>query len=69
MTLSLPKRLLNRALVLLGLFGIVFQLTAAFYAWWYGIDLQTGWVVTLIAPLLCVVSGSVPVLQLQKEPE
>ncbi|MDP5134490.1 hypothetical protein [Rheinheimera baltica] len=64
---SFPKRPINRALVYAGLFGIVFQLTAACYALWHGISLQAGWVITLIAPLLCIASGTVSALQLQKE--
>ena len=64
---SLPKRALNRGLVYAGVFGVVFQLTAAFYAWWHGISLQLGWVVTVIAPLLCIASGVIPAMQLQKE--
>lgn len=66
---SWPKRLLNRMLVFLGLFGIVFQLTAAVYAWWHGISLQLGWVVTVLAPLLCIASGGMPLIQLQREPD
>ena len=67
MIFSLPKRALNRALVFLGVFGIVFQLTAAVYAWWHGISLQALWWFTLVAPALCIASGVVPALQLQKE--
>ncbi|MDX1392498.1 MAG: hypothetical protein R3241_08960 [Rheinheimera sp.] len=63
----LPKRPLNRALVYAGLFGIVFQLTAAGYAWWHGVSLQSGWILTLVAPLLCIASGTLSALQLQKE--
>lgn len=66
---SLPKRPLNRILVYAGLFGILFQLTAACYAWWHNIDLQAGWFFTLLAPLLCIASGTVAALQLQKEPD
>ena len=66
---TLPKRALNRALVYAGLFGIVFQLTAAFYAWWHGVSLQAGWLLTLVAPLLCIASGTLSALQLQKEPD
>ncbi|PKM20665.1 MAG: hypothetical protein CVV11_03990 [Gammaproteobacteria bacterium HGW-Gammaproteobacteria-15] len=66
---SLPKRPLNRALVYAGLFGIIFQLTAACYAWWHDIGLQAGWFLTLLAPLLCIASGTVSALQLQKEPD
>lgn len=69
MKLLLPKRGLNRALMYAGLFGVVFQLTAAGYAWWHGVGLQASWFLTLIAPLLCVASGVVPALQLQKEPD
>ena len=63
----MPKRIINRGLVYVGLFGIMFQLCALAFAWWHGIALQAGWFLTLIAPLLCIVSGVVPALQLQKE--
>ena len=66
---TLPKRALNRALVYAGLFGIVFQLTAACYAWLHGVSLQAGWLLTLVAPLLCIASGTLSALQLQKEPD
>lgn len=66
---AMPKRWFNRALVYIGLFGIVFQLTAALYALWHGVHLQSFWFITLLAPLLCVVSGMLPALQLQREPE
>lgn len=56
-------------LVYVGLFGIVFQLTAALYALWHGVQLQSFWFVTLLAPLLCVASGMLPSLQLQREPD
>lgn len=66
---TFPKRALNRALVYAGLFGVVFQLTAACYAWWHGLSLQAGWILTLVAPLLCIASGTLAALQLQKEPD
>ena len=66
---AMPKRFLNRALVYIGVFGIVFQLTAALYALWHGVQLQPLWFVTLLAPLLCVLSGMLPALQLQREPD
>lgn len=50
-----------------GIFGVVFQLTAACYAWWHNVDLQLGWFFTLIAPLICIASGTLSALQLQKE--
>lgn len=65
----MPKRLVNRALVYIGVFGIVFQLTAALYTLWHGVQLQPLWFVTLLAPLLCVASGILPALQLQREPD
>ncbi|MBV2128054.1 hypothetical protein [Arsukibacterium indicum] len=68
-TLAMPKRLLNRVLVYVGLFGIVFQLTAALYALWHGMPLQSFWLFMLLAPLLCVASGILPALQLQREPD
>ncbi|MDX1538114.1 hypothetical protein [Arsukibacterium sp.] len=66
---AMPKRLLNRVLVYIGLFGIVFQLTAALYALWHGVPLQSFWFFMLLAPLLCVASGMLPALQLQREPD
>jgi hypothetical protein len=65
--LSFPRRPVNRALVYAGMFGIMFQLTAACYAWWHDLNLQSGWLLTLIAPLLCIASGTLTALQLQKE--
>ncbi|SNY55578.1 hypothetical protein SAMN06297280_2908 [Arsukibacterium tuosuense] len=65
----MPKRLINRALVYVGLFGIVFQLTAALYALWHGVQLQSFWFFMLLAPLLCVASGLLPALQPQREPD
>lgn len=65
----MPKRFINRALVYVGVFGIVFQLTAALYALWHGVQLQRFWFVTLMAPVLCIASGLIPALQLQREPE
>jgi hypothetical protein len=66
---SFPTRPINRGLVYAGLFGIVFQLTAACYAWWHDVSLQSNWLLTFIAPLLCIASGTVTALQLQKEPD
>jgi hypothetical protein len=57
--LTMPQRLINRTLVYIGLFGVAFQLSAALYALWHGVQLQ----------LLCVASGSLPALQLQREPD
>lgn len=66
MTVRFPKRWLNRALCYIGIFGLVFQLTAALHAWWHQIPLQHFWML-LLAPLLCLASGLVPALQPQKE--
>ncbi len=66
---GMPKRWFNRVLVYIGVFGIVFQLTAALYALWHGVHLQPLWFITLLAPLLCVISGMLPALQLQREPD
>ncbi|KKO50025.1 hypothetical protein VT06_03300 [Arsukibacterium sp. MJ3] len=67
--LTMPQRLVNRTLVYIGLFGVVFQLSAALYALWHGVQLQSYWFMTLLAPLLCIGSGSLPALQLQREPD
>ncbi len=69
MLFRFPKRWLNRTMVYAGMFGIVFQLCAAVFIVWHGLSLYAGWWVTLLAPVLCIGSGLVPALQLQKEPD
>ncbi|MGI5308822.1 hypothetical protein [Rheinheimera sp. WS51] len=69
MKFKMPKRFINRLLVFAGLFGIVFQLVAFVFAWYKGMNLQASWILTLAGPLLCILSGITPALQLQKEPE
>lgn len=64
--MRLPKRWFNRLLCYAGIFGLVFQFTAALHAWWHQIPLQNFWFL-LVAPLLCLASGLFPALQLQKE--
>ncbi|WP_189479786.1 hypothetical protein [Alishewanella tabrizica] len=66
MKLHLPKRWFNRLLCYAGCFGLVFQVTAAIHAWWYNIPLDYFWWM-LLAPLLCLLSGLSPALQIQKE--
>ena len=67
LTLRLPSRWLNRCLLYAGVFGLVFQLSAAVFLLWHGQAVYSGWWFSLLAPLLCIGSGVVPVLQLQKE--
>lgn len=62
-----PTRWFNRFLCYAGLFGLLFQGMAALHAWFHGIELQSFWFL-LVAPLLCLASGLIPALQLQKEP-
>lgn len=62
-----PKRWLNRAMVYAGIFGLVFQLCAAIFMLWHGMGLYSGWWFAFLAPLLCISTGLVPVLQLQQE--
>lgn len=64
--MQLPKRWLNRALCYVGLFGLVFQITAVVHAFWYQLPFSHFWFL-LIAPLLCIASGLIPALQPQKE--
>lgn len=68
MMLKFPQRWLNRLLCYVGLFGVLFQLTAALHAWWHQIPLPHFWLL-LIAPLLCLVSGLWSPLQPQQEPQ
>ncbi len=62
-----PKRWINRGLLYAGIFGVVFQLCAAVFMLWHGLAFYAGWWFTLLAPVLCIGSGLVPALQLQKE--
>lgn len=66
--MKFPKRWFNRLLCYSGIFGLVFQTTAALHAWWHQVPLHQLWLFLLIAPILCLVSGIHPALQLQKEP-
>lgn len=66
-TLRLPNKWFNRCLFYAGLFGLVFQLSAAGYMLWHGLALYSAWWFSLLAPLLCIGSGVIPALQLQKE--
>ncbi|WP_445426378.1 hypothetical protein [Alishewanella sp. HL-SH06] len=67
MKLRFPKRWLNRTFCYVGIFGLVFQGTAAIHAWWNQIPIDYFWPL-LLAPVLCLASGLMPLLQLQKEP-
>ena len=69
MMFCMPTRLVNKGLVYIGIFGILFQLLAFIFAWWHGMGLHFSWLLTLAGPLLCIVSGITPALQLQKEPQ
>lgn len=64
--MTFPKRWLNRLLCYCGIFGLLFQLTAAIHAYWHAIPLYNFWFL-LLAPILCLVSGLIPDLQPQKE--
>lgn len=61
-----PKRWVNKILFYVGVFGLLFQLTAAIHAWLYTISLPYFWVM-LIAPGLCLLSGVWRPLQPQSE--
>lgn len=50
-----------------GIFGLVFQFSAAVFMLWHGMGLYSGWWLALLAPMLCISTGLVPVLQLQQE--
>ncbi|OBP14719.1 hypothetical protein A5320_13400 [Rheinheimera sp. SA_1] len=64
-----PKRWLNASLFYIGCFGAVFQLTAQLYSWWIGLGLFTEFWWTWPAPVICILWGLVPSLQLQVEPQ
>ena len=65
--LKAPKRWLNATLFYLGCFGVVFHLTALIYGWWVGLGLVTEFWWTWPAPLVCILWGILPPLQLQPE--
>lgn len=63
----LPKRRFNLALVYIGIFGWLFQLSALLYGYWqHQMWFQLPWYGWL-GPFLCILWGIVPALQLQKE--
>ncbi|CAM5192289.1 hypothetical protein [Alishewanella longhuensis] len=64
--MKFPKRWLNRLLCYCGIFGLLFQFTAAIHAYWHDIPLYNFWFL-LLAPILCLASGLIPALQPQKE--
>jgi hypothetical protein len=65
--LKAPKRWFNAALFYFGCFGVVFHLTALMYGWWVGLGLITEFWWTWPAPLICILWGIFPPLQLQSE--
>ena len=67
--LKTPTRWLNASLFYLGCFGVVFHITALIYGWWMGLGLLTEFWWTWPAPLLCILWGILPTLQLQAEPK
>lgn len=64
-----PRRIVNRALFMIGLAGVVLQWIAIVYAYWQGFTISFHWWFHWLAPLLCVLWGTVPALQLQQEAE
>lgn len=62
-----PRRVLNQAFFIIGVAGVVVQWCAIGYARWQGFDISFHWWFHWLAPLLCVLWGTVPVLQLQPE--
>jgi len=62
-----PKRWFNAALFYFGCFGVVFHLTALIYGWWIGLGLVTEFWWSWPAPLICIIWGIFPPLQLQLE--
>jgi len=65
--LKVPKRWINATLFYLGCFGVVFHLTALVYGWWVGLGLVTDFWWTWPAPVVCMLWGLHPALQLQSE--
>ncbi|MDX3772786.1 hypothetical protein QE250_01515 [Chromatiaceae bacterium AAb-1] len=65
----MPKRFLNKLLFLTGGVGLLFQTLACIYALLHGISLDWHWWFSWLAPLICLLWGIVPRLQLQKEPD
>lgn len=65
----MPKRFINKILFLVGGVGLLFQTCASIYALIMGIPLNWHWWFSWMAPLICLLWGIVPWLQLQKEPD
>lgn len=65
--LQAPKRWLNASLFYLGCFGVVFHITALIYGLWMGLGLITEFWWTWPAPVVCILWGILPQLQLQTE--
>ncbi|WP_306518047.1 hypothetical protein [Rheinheimera sp.] len=67
MKILLPKQWLNAAFFYLGCLGLLFQISAQLMIWWQGYD-HPGmpWYIWL-APMLLILWGVVPALQLQNE--
>lgn len=68
MTVTMPTRWINKTLFIAGGVGVLFQVLATIYALIHQIDLQWHWWFNGLAPILCLLWGLVPKLQLQKEP-
>ncbi|MBU1436366.1 MAG: hypothetical protein KJ930_12570 [Gammaproteobacteria bacterium] len=65
--LKVPKKWLNATLFYLGCFGVVFHLTATIYGLWVGLGVITDYWWTWPAPIVCILWGILPPLQLQAE--
>ncbi|WP_337840412.1 hypothetical protein [Rheinheimera sp.] len=66
--MKLPSRWLNKTLFYCGLTGLSFQLIASVVILLQGQSRELHWWFHWAAPLVCLLWGLVPALQLQQEP-
>jgi len=67
MKFLLPKKWLNACFFYLGCVGLLVQIAAQLYLWWHDFAYPgMPWYIWL-APVLLILSGLVPALQLQNE--
>jgi len=65
--MRLPKKPVNAVLFYMGSLGFITQLLVSFYLLTQGRTMDWHWWFHGLAPMLCMVWGFVPALQLQKE--
>ena len=65
--MRLPKKPVNAVLFYMGSLGLLIQVLVSFYLLTQGRNMEWHWWFHWLAPVLCVLWGFVPALQLQRE--